>query len=372
MEYKFDDIIKIGKRYNNKKRAYLLINQIQAKHIPTHPSDIESLIKILAEKVNKETKGRAIVIGFAETATAISTILASSLDDAFYLQTTREDLKNENYLIFSELHSHAVVQKIYVDALIKEANNYDTIVIMDDEITTGKTVINLVNKLKEVISLEQKKIILASIINRVSPENKKVLEENGISLVEIFKEEYSEYEFVDQIEAFSPKVDYQRIEAKYSYKEFRYVSTPRLGVDIKSYLKEVKENTNNLLEGLDLAGKNVLVLGTEEYMYQALDVARKINERYGIRAVTHSTTRSPIMVSTLRDYPIYNGYQIASPYDSQRTTYIYDINKYDVVILVTDGRRNIDNFVTDISSVLALNDCQKTHVFVGVNDEEFL
>ena len=36
--YTEQDLIKIAKRENNKKRPYLIVNKLQAKHIPTAPS----------------------------------------------------------------------------------------------------------------------------------------------------------------------------------------------------------------------------------------------------------------------------------------------------------------------------------------------
>ena len=38
-------------------------------------------------------------------------------------------------------------------------------------------------------------------------------------------------------------------------------------------------------------------------------------------------------------YPIQSGYKLKSLYDAGRTTYIYNLEKYDQVILVTDSEQ---------------------------------
>lgn len=50
----------------------------------------------------------------------------------------------------------------------------------------------------------------------------------------------------------------------------------------------------------------------------------------------HSTTRSPIVASNTADYPLYLRYQLRSLYDERRTTFIYNLKRYDRVIILTD------------------------------------
>ena len=54
---------------------------------------------------------RLLVIGFAETATAIGAAVAAELG-ADYVQTTRELVPDAEYLYFSEEHSHATEQTV--------------------------------------------------------------------------------------------------------------------------------------------------------------------------------------------------------------------------------------------------------------------
>ena len=70
---------------------------------------------------------------------------------------------------FFEEHSHAIEQKIVADNLDYYFSQTNTIVFVDDEFTTGKTLINMINCLKEHCpSIAGKRIVAASIINRLS------------------------------------------------------------------------------------------------------------------------------------------------------------------------------------------------------------
>ena len=115
-----DEVLKIAKRHNNNKRAYLLVNPLQGKHIPTSPTSALEMMKNLGDKVALKYPAAKLVIGFAETATAIGAMVAASLDkDCIYIQTTRENL-NGNFIEFLEEHSHAPQQKLYAENLRDE------------------------------------------------------------------------------------------------------------------------------------------------------------------------------------------------------------------------------------------------------------
>ena len=105
------DLIVAVKRENNPKREFLILNKFQGKHLPAVPSKAFRMFEELGEKV-KATIGeeKVLVIGFAETATAIGTKVATYLQMPC-MQTTREVIPNVEYLFFSEEHSHAMEQK---------------------------------------------------------------------------------------------------------------------------------------------------------------------------------------------------------------------------------------------------------------------
>ena len=145
--YNKEDLVKVAKRDNNNKRTFLLVNPLQGKHIPVSPTAALELFKKLANKlINKYPNEKFLVIGFAETATAIgATIAAQCPEGTKYIHTTRETIKNSEYLFFSEAHSHAVEQKLVKNNLKEMIEKTDRIIFAEDEITTGNTIWNIKN-----------------------------------------------------------------------------------------------------------------------------------------------------------------------------------------------------------------------------------
>ena len=91
------------------------------------------------------------MIGFAETATAIGSVVASSIsDDCFYIHSTRENVSGiSDWLFFEEEHSHATQQRLAKKELAQWLEKTSTIVLVDDELSTGKTMLNLLKRMKE-------------------------------------------------------------------------------------------------------------------------------------------------------------------------------------------------------------------------------
>ena len=142
--YTEQELVRIARRENNNRRKYLVVNRLQGKHIPVKPCEALATIRALADTV-RGVYGREkiLVIGFAETATAIGAAVAVELG-ADYMQTTREELPGVGYLYFSEEHSHATEQKLVRDDLDGAADALDRILFVEDEVTTGKTILNII------------------------------------------------------------------------------------------------------------------------------------------------------------------------------------------------------------------------------------
>jgi hypothetical protein len=70
-------------------------------------------------------------------------------------------------------------------------------------------------------------------------------------------------------------------------------------------------------------------------MYPAIYIGSML-ESNGYNVKCHSTTRSPIEVSNDESYPLTHGTKLPSVYDLDRDTFIYNLDKYDSVIIVTE------------------------------------
>ena len=352
MNYQQKDLVRIAKRENNTKRSYLVVDPLQGKHVPVEPSKAMNLFKSLAEKLQGKYEGeRLLLIGFAETATAIGAQAAITLGTK-YIQTTREVIPDARYLFFSEAHSHATEQKLVKDDIDRVINDIDRIVFIEDEVTTGNTIMNII----KIITKEyQKKIkfAVASLLNGMTEESLKIYQDEKIELHYLVKTDHSGYGAVAEqyrcdglyICAIPENHTHESADIDVqSEKNMRehIISIPgwmnaRRFVDAKQYEAACRKLAETVIAETGVKqGERVLVIGTEEFMYPALLTGQEI-EKMGCEVRSHSTTRSPIAVSTEEEYPLHCRYELRSLYDPDRKTFIYDLENYDRVIVMTDS-----------------------------------
>ena len=320
----FENEVKICKRVNNTKRPYLVLNQLQCKHVPCSPLEALNMFDNLATKLQKYVGNqRVLVVGFAETATAIGASVAMSLG-CDYVNTTREVFDAE-FIEFTESHSHATEQK-----LIKfHSQDYDRIIFVEDEVTTGNTIMKIVNKLLKLNP--NFKFTVASLLNGMSEENFSTYKEMDIEVVYLIKLDNSDY--ADRANAVKPDGTIYNIRPIADrYLKFSCSNTRKI-TDSLDY----EDCLNNICAELpEHKEKSILVIGTEECMYPAIHIGAYLEGRCNT-VVCHSTTRSPIAVSNDEGYPLNVCYKLPSCYDSERKTFIYNLKKYDEVIIVSDA-----------------------------------
>lgn len=359
-QYTEKETLRIAKRFHNTKRTYLLVNPLQAKHLPVSPSLSLDMMYALGRKLAVKYPGTTLVIGFAETATAIGAAVAECFgSQCLYIHTTREEIAEvSDWVLFQEEHSHAVEQKLAAGHLQKWIDATDAVIFVDDEISTGKTLINIITQMKERYpAMEKKRIVAASLLNRVSPAHE--MRMAGASVT-------SEYLVKLPDEDYSARVEHIRIcEAAPAMPRTLSVHkkalgcaplmNPRTGVAIGAYTANCLSFAEAFLCecNMEKCG-SVLVLGTEECMYPALVLGKRIEEKYPACCVRcHATTRSPIGISRDDDYPVSSGSKLRSFYDDDaRNTYIYRLDSYDAVIIVTDTPLDVSPALESIAGAL--------------------
>ena len=201
MEYTEADLVKLAKREKNKKRNYLLVNPMQGKHVPVSPTKALRLFDDLADKIRKSYElEKLLLVGFAETATAIGAELAVSLG-VKYIQTTREIIAGADYLFFSEEHSHATEQKLVKEDMDRVMPEIERIIFVEDELTTGKTILNIISILEKRYP-KKIEFSVASILNGMNEENFQVYKDKNIELFYLLKTDHSGYsEAADKLSA---------------------------------------------------------------------------------------------------------------------------------------------------------------------------
>ncbi|MBE5871694.1 MAG: hypothetical protein E7294_10600 [Lachnospiraceae bacterium] len=336
--YSENDLVRIAKRDGNKKRNYLVVDPLQGKHVPVSPTKALGLFDALAEKVKTAyPEERLLVIGFAETATAIGAEVAVYLG-ADYIQTTREQIAGVHYLFFSEEHSHATEQKLIREDMDEALEKTERIVFVEDEVTTGKTILNIINILEK--QYPGKCVFsVASLLNGMTKEHLEEYQNRNINLHWLVKTDHSQFAKIAdtyQGKGVYHSCDLRETELPEEIQIKGLMNTRRLcnAIAYKKACEELWKNISARIKTEDQ--KHILVIGTEECMYPALFVGRKLEEE-GCLVKSHSTTRSPICVGNEEDYPLQERFELRSIYDGNRVTYLYDIQAYNMVLIVTDA-----------------------------------
>lgn len=338
LENKNIDYISVVKRENNKKRDYLFLNKELGKHYPVLGKNVFHQFNKLENELKKyiNPNQKILLIGFAETATAISEYLffkasqkmENHLNLVYYIQTTREDFNTDIPLIsFEEEHSHATNQKLYYNET--DIPEYDTILFIEDEITTGNTILNFINEFSKI--KPNLNYIVGSLLNWQNKENKNKFKSKGIQTVSLVNGEIK-----NNVSKIKLNITIDKLNIKNRVVENEKITLPdtkfepRLGINIENYKKRHNNFLLTIENELNNEGNKKLVIGTEEYMFHAIYLSCLLD------GFTQSTTRSPIVCSNYKDYPIKNGSIIPSAYDSSRTNYIYNLNKYDEIVVLGD------------------------------------
>ncbi|MFC8590317.1 phosphoribosyltransferase [Streptomyces atroolivaceus] len=138
----------------NPKRAHLLVSNVLGKHVPQRPSVVHGVGHELGERVRnllgEAEAGRAVVLGYAETATGLGHAVADGLGVAPYLHSTRRPVAGVAQAGgFEEAHSHATSHLLLPEDpdLLNAAADGSPLVLVDDEFSTGNTVLNTIRAL---------------------------------------------------------------------------------------------------------------------------------------------------------------------------------------------------------------------------------
>lgn len=342
MKYTEKDLVQIAKRENNTKRSYLVVDPLQGKHVPVAPSQALDLFQALAEQIREiYQEERLLLVGFAETATAIGAQVAILLG-AKYIQTTREVIPNVNYLYFSEEHSHATEQKLVKEDMDSVVEEIDRIIFIEDEVTTGNTILHIIRILNENYP-KQCKYAVASLLNGMSEAHMETYQRQDIPLHYLVKTDHSIYgekamAFVGDGKTYDCR-DAQDVSNNMNIVDISHKMDARRLVSTQAYVHACEQLWEGIAAAIgSISNKRVLVLGTEEFMFPALYVGNKI-EKKGNAVYYHATTRSPITVSKEKAYPLHCRFILNSLYDSGRKTFLYDIDTYDKVLVITDAER---------------------------------
>lgn len=132
----------------NPRRAHLVVSRVLGKHVPCDPHVVRAVGRRLGDRVARvlppelgggPARTPAIVLGFAENATALGQLVADALDADHLVTSTRRIVAGAATLgAFEEPHSHAARHLLVPDDPDRWSADLP-VVLVDDELSTGRT-----------------------------------------------------------------------------------------------------------------------------------------------------------------------------------------------------------------------------------------
>lgn len=312
----------------NPRRAFLFVSKVLGRHIPARPSVMTACCKQLAEAIPADLPGPVLVIGMAETAVGLGAgvhrAFSAGRDDVVYLTSTRHPLGTELFARFEEEHSHASAHLIHLPrderlrAMMLKARS---LVLVDDEASTGKTFINLHRALVDAGLQHLERVVTAVLTDWSSAQVAKAVDV-PVSQVSLLQ---GHYRFSEDPSAPLPEMPSVGRVAVGEWPLCAERDWGRLGT---CHVED------SLAPGLQVTpGQRVLVVGTGEFVWRPFLLAERL-ERAGVDVRFSSTTRSPIA----HGHAIEHVLSFADNYGLGMPNYLYNVRpgQFDRVLLCSE------------------------------------
>jgi hypothetical protein len=280
------------------KRKFLLVSKVLGKHYPVTPKMMSWSYRALARAVlNSGVGDSALWIGMAETATGLGygvfeAAHREGLQNALFMQTTRYHLADVDRLAFEEAHSHATDFFLYYPTDSAHRQRFltaDTLVLIDDEISTGKTFLRLIQAYQKV-NPALRKVFIVSLVNFAHPDDRRYLETEAGVAVEWVCFRQGLLSFTD---SYNAAIDAISVNASSNNacKKHLLAWQGRLGITEPVALQEANPSAH--FKTTEEDNRPILVLGTGECNAPAYLLGRELAAQ-GLKIKVQSTTRSPI------------------------------------------------------------------------------
>jgi hypothetical protein len=310
------------------KRQFLLVSKVLGKHYPVSPLMMGWSYRALARSVLGSGVGQsALWIGMAETATGLGygvfeAACREGAGNGLFMQTTRYHLEGLPRLEFDEAHSHATDFFLYYPDEAQALgffNSAATLVLVDDEISTGRTFLRLIQAY-QAVNPGLRKVFIVSLVNFAKPEDRAKLEAQAGVPVEWVALREGDMHFEENGGEALPPALAVNVIGNGRCKKHLLAWPGRLG--IKAPVSLADDDILSLQNRLAPAGSGpLLVLGTGECNAPAYLLGREL-ERRGYRVKVQSTTRSPIRPGN----DIASVCRFRDNYDDGIDNFIYNLN----------------------------------------------
>lgn len=322
--WKWQDLLGFAERINP-KRAFLFVSKVLGRHIPVSPHIMRHAFTDLAELVPDDLPEPVLVIGMAETAVGLGAgvhqVLQQRYPEAIYVTTTRHPVHGAPLLArFLEEHSHAQDQLLYgsPDAeLQQQILNSKSIVLVDDEASTGKTFVNLIHALQQAGLNQISHVVTATLADWSSGIHIADLNCQSVALM-TGKWQWRDAEHPIQINM--PKVD------TVAFGAFDTLAQPTWG------RLPIQDSGAHIRLAVQ-PDERILVLGSGEYVWSSFLLAEYLQQQ-GADVKFSAITRSPIAVG----HAIQSALAFSDNYGLGIQNFVYNINPqdYDRVLITVE------------------------------------
>jgi len=358
----------------NPKRAHLLVSHVLGKHVPQSPSVVYGhgfdLGRRVRDLLGAEEAGRAVVLGYAETATGLGHCVADGLGSAHYLHSTRRPVPGVATAGgFEESHSHATSHLLLPQDPALLAGD-GPLVLVDDEFSTGNTVLNTVRDLHE--RYPRRRYVVVALVDMRSEADAGRLDdfareigarvdlvaaasgtvrlpegvlEKGQALVARFESTYLGARGTARPAPTHPQAPHNqvtRVDLRWPRglpDGGRHGFTPAHRIRLETALPAMAAR---LAEALPKDTHRVHILGFEELMYAPLRLARELERVTDTEVRYSTTTRSPVLAVDDPGYAIRSRLVFPAhddPADGPGERYAYNVAGagFDTVVAVVDS-----------------------------------
>lgn len=314
----------------NPKRAFLFVSKVLGRHIPVSPATIRRSLVLLNQQIPTDLPGPVLILGMAETAVGLAAGVhqeySRTRPDSLYLATTRHPLGSPLLARFEEEHSHASAHLIHWPAdasaqhLLRQARS---LVLVDDEASTGKTFINLLAALRQAGLERIERVVTATLTDWSQDAVSKALGPMA-SQISLLRGQWQWHPIDGAPLPEMPVVDKVALGDWQPQPERDW---GRLGIS---------EHQDSLAPQLTVeAGQRILVLGTGEYVWRPFLLAERLQQA-GADVKFSATTRSPIALG----HAIESACHFSDNYGLGIDNFLYNVkpDAYDRILLCTEAQ----------------------------------
>ena len=314
----------------NPKRAFLFVSKALGRHIPVAPRTMKHAYRDLAQQIPAGLPGPVLFIGMAETAVGLAAGVhreyCRTRGDAVLITSTRHPVDGKLMCEFVEAHSHATDHLIYWPEdpeLATMARYARSLVLVDDEATTGNTFANLLAELPKAGLSQLQRVCTVTLTdwsgNALA--GKSPFPVTPIALMT------GEWKWDPKPEAIPPVMPAVNVTARGTVPLSQRQDWGRLGAGAGSGCKAPPTARPALL------GERILVLGSGEFVWPPFLLAEQL-EQQGGEVKFSSITRSPIAVGMA----ISNALSFSDNYGLGIPNFAYNIHpeQYDRIIVCVE------------------------------------